>query len=59
MKTLNQSVINEGYRTDGIDWDGKDDFGDKIGQGVYVYRVKVKTTDGKTSEKFEKLVILN
>ncbi|MFL5753279.1 MAG: type IX secretion system sortase PorU, partial [Bacteroidia bacterium] len=59
VKTLNKNVTNEGYRTDGLDWDGKDDFGDKIGQGVYVYRVKVKTTDGKSSEKFEKLVILN
>lgn len=59
VKTMNRNVTNEGYRTEGIDWDGKDDYGDKIGQGVYVYRVKVKTTDGKTSEKFEKLVILN
>jgi hypothetical protein len=59
VKTLNKNVTNEGYRTDGIEWDGKDDFGDKIGRGVYVYRVKVKTTDGKSSEKFEKLVILN
>ena len=42
-----------------IEWDGRDDFGDKIGKGVYSYRVKVKSTEGGTAEKYEKLVILN
>jgi hypothetical protein len=36
-----------------------DDFGDRIGKGVYVYRLRVRTPDGKSAEKFEKLVILN
>jgi hypothetical protein len=40
-----------------IEWDGRDDFGDRIGRGVYIYRVKVKA-NGKTAEKFQKLVIL-
>ena len=40
-------------------WDGKDDFGDKIGRGVYVYRVQVVTPEGQKAEQFEKLVILN
>jgi hypothetical protein len=40
-------------------WDGKDDFGDKLGKGVYVYKITVKSplTNQKV-EKFEKLVIL-
>ena len=42
-----------------IVWDGRDDFGDKIGKGVYVYKLTVKSsTLNKTVEKFEKLVIL-
>jgi hypothetical protein len=37
----------------------KDDFGDKIGKGVYVYKLTVKSvTTGKSAEKYEKLVIL-
>ncbi|WP_046745186.1 type IX secretion system sortase PorU [Kordia zhangzhouensis] len=42
-----------------IVWDGKDDFGDKLGKGVYVYKITVKSplTNQKV-EKFEKLVIL-
>ncbi len=42
-----------------IAWDGRDDFGDKIGKGVYVYKLTVKSnTLNKKVEKFEKLVIL-
>lgn len=42
-----------------IVWDGRDDFGDKIGKGVYVYKLKVHSSSlNKTVEKIEKLVIL-
>ena len=40
-------------------WDGRDDFGDKIGKGVYVYKLKVKSERlNKQVEKIQKLVIL-
>lgn len=59
VKTINQSVLTEGFLSREIKWDGRDDFGDKIGKGVYVYKLTVKSTiDGKKSEKHEKLVIL-
>jgi len=42
-----------------LTWDGTDDFGSKIGKGVYVYKLKVRSTNtGMQSEKIEKLVIL-
>ncbi|RBP29947.1 peptidase C25-like protein [Oceanihabitans sediminis] len=42
-----------------IVWDGRDDFGDKIGKGVYVYKLTVRSnTLNKKVEKIEKLVIL-
>ncbi len=42
-----------------IVWDGRDDFGEKIGKGVYVYKLTVKSNLlNKKVEKFEKLVIL-
>ncbi|MEZ4792616.1 MAG: type IX secretion system sortase PorU [Gelidibacter sp.] len=42
-----------------IVWDGRDDFGDKIGKGVYVYKLKVRSNQlNKQVEKIEKLVIL-
>lgn len=59
VKTINQSVLTEGFLSRDIKWDGRDDFGDKIGKGVYVYKLTVVSTiDGKKSEKHEKLVIL-
>lgn len=59
VKTINESVHNDGYKADPIDWDGLDDYGQKIGRGVYVYNLKVTTPDGQTAEQLEKLVILN
>jgi len=42
-----------------IVWDGRDDFGDKIGKGTYIYKLKVHSqSTNKTVEKIEKLVIL-
>ena len=59
VKTINQQVATEGFLCREITWNGRDDFGDKIGKGVYVYKIKVRsTTTGKVVEKFEKLVIL-
>ena len=60
VKTLKANIINSGFRDETISWDGLDDFGDKLGRGVYVYKILVKSSEsGEKVEKFEKLVILN
>ncbi|MGH2667240.1 type IX secretion system sortase PorU [Flavobacterium sp.] len=57
--TKNQLVTSDGSLSRDITWDGRDDFGDKIGKGVYVYKLTVRSTlSNKKTEKFEKLVIL-
>ena len=57
--TKNQIITTEGFLSKDISWDGKDDFGSKIGKGVYIYKLTVKSNlTNKTSEKYEKLVIL-
>ena len=58
VKTLETSMNSSGFRIGPINWDGKDDFGDSIGRGVYFYRLKLRTEDGKIATKFQKLVIL-
>lgn len=59
VKTINQSIMTEGFLSRDIKWDGRDDFGDKIGKGVYVYKLTVKSSvSNKRAEKYEKLVIL-
>jgi hypothetical protein len=59
VKTIEQFVRTEGFISESIFWDGLDDFGDKIGKGVYVYRLKAIDSNGSKADKFEKLVILN
>ena len=59
VKTINTTIDgSERYKPNPIPWDGKDDFGDAIGRGVYVYRLKVQSDGGHYAEKTEKLVIL-
>src|SRR5690606_28196959 len=42
-----------------IIWDGRDDFGEKVGKGVYIYKLKVRSSAlNKQVEKIQKLVIL-
>jgi hypothetical protein len=59
VKTINQLVNCDGFRAEGITWNGRDEYDQKIGRGVYVYKIKVRTPEGYTAQAFEKLVILN
>lgn len=58
VKTINQNVNTNGFRADPIEWDGKDDYGSPLARGVYIYRLRVKNSDGQYAEKSEKLVLL-
>ena len=57
VKTIRQVVNAEGFRIDPIEWDGLDEFGDKLAIGTYIYRVEVTAGD-KKADQYEKLVIL-
>ncbi|MFM7664533.1 MAG: type IX secretion system sortase PorU [Bacteroidota bacterium] len=59
VKTLQEKAITTGFTIRGIFWDGKDDFGDTLANGVYVYRVLYQNDEGKKAEETQKLVILN
>jgi hypothetical protein len=57
--TKNQTITTSGFLSREITWDTRDDFGNRIGKGVYVYKLTVKATlSNKKVEKIEKLVIL-
>lgn len=58
VKTINTPVKTQGFRVDAIEWDGRDDYGDRIGRGTYIYKVKVTDDEGNKVEKYEKLVLL-
>ncbi|HKK38951.1 MAG TPA: FlgD immunoglobulin-like domain containing protein, partial [Cryomorphaceae bacterium] len=59
VKTINTVSNTAGFRNEPIPWNGRDDFGDRLATGTYVYKVSVKNPTGETDMKFEKLVILN
>ena len=58
----NQIITTEGFLSREIKWDGKDDFGSDLANGVYVYQIKINgELDGeiiKKQSKIEKLLIL-
>lgn len=58
VKTIHNDVTCEGYRVAGIMWDGKDEFGDQLAKGVYIYAVSVRTPSGESETELQKLVIL-
>ncbi len=58
VKTINENVPTAGFRVEGISWDGKDEYGDPLAKGVYVYRVTVELATGEVASKTEKLFLL-
>lgn len=57
--THNETITTDSFLAREITWDGRDDFGDQIGKGVYIYKLTVESPDiNKKIEKFEKLVKL-
>jgi hypothetical protein len=58
VKTIHRTIMTDGFRGDPIEWDGLDDYGQRIGRGVYVYNLRVTGPDGQKAQKTEKLVVL-
>jgi hypothetical protein len=58
VKTIQQMVDANTRRISNLNWDGKDEFGDQLARGVYIYRVTVKDSQGNKTSKYQKLVLL-
>jgi hypothetical protein len=58
VKSMRRTINTVGNRSSEIEWDGRDDYGSRIGKGVYIYRVRVRATDGSLADVFQKLYIL-
>jgi hypothetical protein len=61
VKTIRSGVpqSSASLRSVPIEWDGRDDYGAKLGRGTYLYKIKARCTGGEYAEKVEKLVLLN
>ncbi|GAA4318930.1 type IX secretion system sortase PorU [Flaviaesturariibacter amylovorans] len=58
IKTIRRTINTDGNRSSDVDWDGRDEFGDRVGRGVYLYRLSVESADGRKASRLQKLVIL-
>jgi flagellar hook assembly protein FlgD len=58
VKSFYRTINNPGNRSFEIEWDGRDDFGQKAGRGVYLYQLDVKDQQGKSRSERQKLVLL-
>jgi len=59
VKTLLFDGIANGNHFDQLSWNGKDEFGDQLAKGVYIYKAKLKVAGLKTVEQYQKLLLLN
>ena len=52
-------VINEtGPRSIEMEWDGCDERGNRLSRGVYIYQLNIRSSEGKLTQKVQKLIIL-
>lgn len=58
VRRIHEQRISSGTRVDDIFWDGRDEWGDRLGNGVYLYKINVRSAGGLQATKLEKLVIL-
>jgi len=56
LKTLSAFVPSASANFDGLEWDSRE-YGNNIGQGVYLFRVKVRSGN-ETVEETEKMVLI-
>ena len=60
VRSLVSDFMSSGFRSSDITWDGRDDFGNQLGRGIYLYQIKLEAKElGITvNSDFEKLLLL-
>lgn len=59
VKTLSEKYDSPGTRSASIEWNGTDDLGAPLSNGVYPYRLTIKSSDGKIVSSSNKLLIIH
>jgi hypothetical protein len=58
VRTINDQYFSDGYRYTSTEWNGTNEGGSKLKQGMYIYKVLVRNYDGTSAQETNKLVIL-
>ncbi|MDH4058349.1 MAG: C25 family cysteine peptidase, partial [Cyclobacteriaceae bacterium] len=60
VATMNYEIANSQYLVTLLDWNGTNTAGSKLGNGIYLLRLSVRSLlDGSKNEQISKLIILN
>jgi len=55
IKTIDEGIIySAGYNI--VEWDGKDDFGNDIARGIYVYKIIATDLNGNETSVIGKMI---
>ncbi len=58
VRTLTKAINEAALRSIEIEWNGRDEQGNSLGKGVYLYQLTVMSKTGKITRKVQKLIIL-
>lgn len=58
VRTFNENIIPAGYRTEVLYWDGRDESGSYVANGLYFYRIEVTNESGDAAGKTAKLIMM-
>jgi len=60
VKTIRHNTFSQGFEVSDIIWNGTDDYGSELANGIYLYKIKVFSTEYNITKEsdFEKIVIL-
>lgn len=57
IKSIEKTINTTGNRSSEVEWDARDEFGDKVARGVYLYKIRILCQGTKSRSFFEKLVV--
>ena len=60
VKTISENRFSGGSRISDVAWDARDDFGNRLAKGIYLYKIKVYSPQFNVSREsdFRKMAIL-
>ncbi len=58
IKVIRTTVYTSGFALPPVMWDGRDDGGNRVGRGLYPYKITIVTPEGETAGSSGRMIIL-
>jgi len=58
LRIIRTTEITSGYQLSPVIWDGNSEEGNRVGRGIYPYRISVVTSDGEKASASGRIIIL-